>query len=51
MKPETQSKRGRKPISPQDVKNKRFQLVFSENQVNAVGGRENAYKLLKSALK
>jgi hypothetical protein len=50
MKETTQKKRGRKSLAPQDVKNVRFQLVFSQNQVNAVGGRENAYKLLKNAI-
>jgi hypothetical protein len=49
MKQETQ-RRGRKPTNPQDVKNLRFQLAFSQNQINAVGGRENAYKLLKKAI-
>ena len=51
MKSQTQKKRGAKPIDPLDVKNQRFQLVFSQNQINAVGGRENAYKLLKNAIK
>jgi len=51
MNKETQSKRGRKAIDPQDVKNQRFQLVFSQNQINAVGGRENVYKILKGAIK
>ena len=50
MNKETQSKRGRKAIDPQDVKNQRFQLVFSQNQIKAVGGRENVYKLLKNAI-
>jgi hypothetical protein len=50
MAKETPKKRGRKSIAPQDVKNLRFQLVFSENQVKAVGGREKAYKLLKNAI-
>jgi hypothetical protein len=51
MEAEKQNKRGRKAIHPQDVKNLRFQLVFSQNQINAVGGRENAYKILKEAIK
>ena len=51
MEQEAQNKRGRKSIDPQDVKNLRFQLVFSQNQINAVGGREKAYKLLKNAIK
>jgi hypothetical protein len=46
----TPKKRGAKPIAPQDVKNLRFHLVFSQNQINAVGGRENAYRLLKNAI-
>jgi len=50
MAQETQNKRGRKAIHPRDVKNLRFQLVFSENQINSVGGRENAYKILKNAI-
>lgn len=51
MEQKQKSKRGRKAIDPQDVKNLRFQLVFSQKQINAVGGRENAYKLLKNAIK
>jgi hypothetical protein len=50
MNKEKSNRRGRKAIDPQDVKNQRFQLVFSQNQINAVGGRENAYKLLKNAI-
>ena len=50
MKEDKKFKRGAKPINPLDVKNLRFQLVFSQNQINAVGGRENAYKLLKQAI-
>jgi len=51
MKQEAKNKRGRKSIDPQNVKNLRFQCVFSQNQVNAVGGREKVYKLLKNAIK
>ena len=51
MAKETPNKRGRKAIDPQDVKNQRFQLVFSQNQIKAVGGRENVYKILKNAIK
>ena len=50
MNKEKSNKRGRKAIDPKDVKNQRFQLVFSQNQIKAVGGRENAYKLLKNAI-
>lgn len=50
MSKEKPNKRGRKSIDPQDVKNQRFQLVFSQNQIKAVGGRENVYKILKNAV-
>ena len=51
MNQENQKKRGRKAIDPDDVKNLRFQLVFSQNQIKAVGGRAKAYELLKSVIK
>lgn len=43
-------KRGATPKNPKDVRNIRFQLAFSQNEINAVGGKENAYLILKKSI-
>jgi len=47
MPPET---RGRKPINKKDVKNVRFQIALSENQIEAVGSKEQVYELLHKTI-
>lgn len=47
MPPET---RGRKPINKKDVRNIRFQIALSENQIEAVGGKEKVYELLHKTI-
>lgn len=43
-------KRGAIPKDPKEVRNIRFQLAFSENEINAIGGKDEAYKILKKSI-
>jgi hypothetical protein len=43
-------KRGAIPKDPKDVRNIRFQLAFSENEINAIGGKDKAYLILKKSI-